>query len=62
MFNLLPIPGLDGGKILIVFIEFLRGGNKMSIERETQITMIGLIGLLILMFVATKNDIVSLFR
>lgn len=62
VFNLLPIPGLDGGKILIVFIEFLRGGNKMSIERETQITMIGLIGLLILMFVATKNDIVSLFR
>lgn len=62
VFNLLPIPGLDGGKILIVFIEFLRGGKKMSIERETQITMVGLIALLILMLIATKNDIVALFQ
>ena len=61
VFNLLPIPGLDGGKILILFIEFLRGGKKMSIERETQITMIGVIALLGLMLIATKNDIMRLF-
>lgn len=61
VFNLLPIPGLDGGKIVFLFIEFLRGGKKMSIERETQITMIGLVLLMGLMLIATKNDIAGLF-
>lgn len=61
VFNLLPIPGLDGGKILILFIEFIRGGKKMSLKHETQITMVGVVILLGLMLIATKNDIMRLF-
>lgn len=61
VFNLLPVPGLDGGKILLLIIEFLRGGKKMTLDHETQFTMIGLVALLGLMVFATWNDISRLF-
>lgn len=61
VFNLLPVPGLDGGKILLLIIEFLRGGKKMTLDHETQFTMIGLVALLGLMAFATWNDIGRLF-
>lgn len=59
--NLLPIPGLDGGKLVFLFIEFLRGGKKMTLENETRFTMIGVLALLALMVVTTWNDILNLF-
>lgn len=61
VFNLLPVPGLDGGKMLLLIIEFLRGGKKISLEHETQFTMIGLVALLGLVMFTTWNDIARLF-
>lgn len=61
VFNLLPVPGLDGGKILLLIIEFLRGGKKMTLDHESQFTMIGLVALLCLMVFTTWNDISRLF-
>lgn len=55
--NLLPIPALDGGKLLFLIIEGIRG-KKVSIEFEQKMTMIGfslLIGLML--YVTVFNDI-----
>lgn len=56
--NLLPIPALDGGRILFVIIELIRG-KPISPEREGMVHMIGLLILLSLMAVAVVNDIVN---
>lgn len=56
--NLLPIPGLDGGRILLVLIELLRG-KPMEPEREGLVTMIGILFVLSLMIVVVIIDIVD---
>lgn len=56
--NLLPIPALDGGRILFVIIEVIRG-KPISPEREGMVHMIGLLILLSLMAVVVVNDIVN---
>ncbi len=56
--NLLPIPGLDGGRILFVLIEIVRG-KPMSPEREGIVHLIGIGLLLSLMVLLIINDIVD---
>ncbi|MBI5958424.1 MAG: RIP metalloprotease RseP [Chloroflexi bacterium] len=56
--NLLPIPGLDGGRILFVVIEIIRG-KPMEPEREGLIHFIGVLLLLGLIFLTVINDIVN---
>lgn len=56
--NLLPIPGLDGGRILFVFIEVIRG-KPMEPEREGLVHMMGIIFVLLLSVVIIINDIVN---
>lgn len=56
--NLLPIPGLDGGRILLVVIELIRG-KPMSPEREGIIHLVGLLFLLGLIAITLINDIVN---
>ena len=58
--NLLPIPALDGGKIVLNILEALRG-KPLSQEKEGIITLIGVGILLILMVLVTWNDIMRLF-
>ena len=58
--NLLPLPAFDGGHILFIIIEKLRG-KPVSPELENKIHAIGLILLLLLMVVVTVNDIIKLF-
>lgn len=57
--NLLPIPALDGGKILLGFIEVLRG-KPISKEKEMMVTMVGAILLIALTVAVTFNDITRL--
>ncbi len=54
--NLLPIPGLDGGRILFVVIELLRG-KPMDPEREGLVHLIGLMLLLAFVAIFVVNDI-----
>lgn len=54
--NLLPIPGLDGGRILLTLIEMIRR-KRMPIEKEGLVNLIGLGVLLTLMAVVMVNDI-----
>lgn len=56
--NLLPIPALDGGRILFVLIEIVRG-RPIAPEREGMVHLIGLALLLSLMVVVLFNDITN---
>src|SRR5699024_192634 len=58
--NLLPIPGLDGGKLLLNILEGLRG-KPISQEKEGMITLIGFGLLMLLMVLVTWNDIQRFF-
>lgn len=59
-FNLLPIPALDGGKIVLNIAELLRG-KPISQEKEGIITLIGALILITFMIAVTWNDISRLF-
>jgi regulator of sigma E protease len=56
--NLLPIPALDGGRILFVFIEALRG-RRIEPEREGLVHIVGMLVLLGLMVLMIVQDIVN---
>jgi len=58
--NLLPIPGLDGGKIVFTLIEMIRR-KPMSRELEGTLTLAGFGLLILLMIVVTVGDVASLF-
>lgn len=57
--NLLPIPALDGGRILFLLIEKIRG-KKMKSEHEGFINFVFFVLLIILMIVVTFSDISKL--
>lgn len=60
LMNLLPIPALDGGKLLLNVLEAVRG-KPISPEREGLINIIGAILIVILMLFVTWNDIQRYF-
>ncbi len=55
--NLIPLPALDGGRLLFVAIEILRGGRKIAPEKEGAVHLVGFVLLLGLMFVIAFFDI-----
>lgn len=58
--NLLPIPGLDGGKLLLNLVELIRG-KPIPEEHETAVEIAGVVFLLILIILVTGNDIYRYF-
>ncbi len=60
IFNLLPIPALDGGRIVFLIIEGIRR-KPIKPEYEGYVHFIGLALLLLLMLVVSISDIVKLF-
>ena len=61
IFNLLPIRALDGGRLLFLLIEAIRG-KAIKPEYEGYIHMAGFIAVILLMIAVTFNDILKLFR
>ncbi len=62
VFNLLPIPVLDGGHLLFLGIEAIRG-KALSIEQRLRFTTVGMVFVVGLMLWAVGNDLVRvLFR
>ncbi len=61
LFNILPIPALDGGRILFVLIEMIKG-SPVSKELEGRVHMGGYLVLMGLMLLVTANDIINLVR
>lgn len=58
--NLLPIPALDGGKLVILIIEAIRG-KPLKQEIESAITLLGFSLLIVLSIYVTYNDILRIF-
>ncbi|MBK8988783.1 MAG: site-2 protease family protein [Chloroflexi bacterium] len=56
--NLLPIPALDGGRIMFVLIEAVRG-RRIEPEREGMVHVIGMLVLLSLMLFMIVQDIIN---
>lgn len=57
--NLLPIPAIDGGRLLFYLIEAVRG-KPVSANKEGIVTLVGFILLVILMIFVLFNDIMRL--
>ena len=58
--NLLPFPAFDGGKILFLIIEKIKG-SKVNPKVENIIHTIGFVLLMLLMLYVTIHDIIRLF-
>jgi regulator of sigma E protease len=56
--NLLPLPALDGGRLLFVLVETLRG-RRINPEREGLIHMVGFVLLLGVLVLVTVRDITT---
>jgi regulator of sigma E protease len=57
LLNLLPLPALDGGRLLFVGLEVLRRGKRVPPEKEGLVHLVGLAILLTLMFAIAFQDI-----
>jgi regulator of sigma E protease len=56
--NLLPIPGLDGGRLVFIGIEALRG-QRLAAEKENLVHLVGIVLMLMLILVVTYYDITA---
>ncbi len=61
IFNLLPLPALDGGRLVFILIEAVRG-KPIPIEQENKIHQWGLIALLALAAVVSVNDLFRILK
>ncbi len=61
IFNLLPIPALDGSRLLFLGLEAIRG-KPVDPNRESMVHLVGFAMLMLLMIVVTYNDIVGLVK
>ncbi len=55
--NLLPFPALDGGRLVFVALEWLRGGKRIDPQKEGLVHLVGMAVLLGLMVLVTYFDI-----
>lgn len=60
IFNLLPIPGLDGSRFLFMVIEAIRR-KPLPKEREAMVHLVGMAALFLLMIVVTVQDVTKFF-
>lgn len=60
LFNLLPIPALDGGRLFFLFIEGIRG-KAIDPRKEGLVHFAGFIILMIILLLVTYKDILRLF-
>ena len=58
--NLLPIPALDGGRLVFLIIEAVRR-KRIDPEKEGMVHFVGLMALMVLMVVVMFNDVRKLF-
>lgn len=59
--NLLPIPALDGGRLVFMFIEVIRG-KPIAPEKEGMVHFAGLVVLILLMVFVMYNDIMRIIH
>ena len=59
--NLLPLPALDGGRLIFIIIEMIRR-KPVPPEKEGMVHLIGMVLLLGLMLALTIGDIIRCFH
>ena len=59
IFNLLPIPALDGGRILFILVEVVRG-RPIDPEKEAAVHMTGFAALIAIVLFRTYHDIINM--
>ena len=57
--NLLPLPALDGGRLVFLIVEAIRR-KRVDPEKEGYVHLVGIVLLLLLMVVVMFNDIKKL--
>ena len=62
IFNLLPIPGLDGGRLIFVLLEWARRGKRISPQKEGMVHMIGFMAMIVLILVISYFDVSRIIR
>ena len=58
--NLLPIPVLDGGHLMFLSVEAVRG-RALSVEARIRLTQVGLLIVAALMILLVGNDLIQVF-
>ena len=58
--NILPIPALDGGRLVFVILEWLRRGKRVSPEKEGFVHIIGFAVLIVFIVAISYNDIMRI--
>jgi regulator of sigma E protease len=58
--NLLPLPALDGGRLIFIIVEMIRR-KPVPPEKEGMVHLIGMVALLALMLALTVSDIMRCF-
>ena len=61
IFNMLPVPALDGGRLLFALIELVRG-KPVPPKKEAYVHLAGMVLLLIIVVVVFFNDIHNIFN
>jgi regulator of sigma E protease len=62
IFNILPFPALDGGRILFVAIEWVRRGKRISPEKEGLVHLVGFAVLISSIVVISYFDVVRIVQ
>ena len=60
--NILPIPALDGGRLMFVVIEWVRGGKRISPKKEGLVHMMGFVVLIGLILAVSYFDILRILN
>lgn len=60
IFNLFPLPALDGGRIAFVIVEWARRGKRVNPRTEAMIHLIGFVAFILFMLAVTYQDIIRI--
>lgn len=60
--NVLPIPMVDGGRLVFILIELLRGGRRIAPQKEALVHLIGFAAMIIFAAIVTYFDVVRIFN
>jgi regulator of sigma E protease len=62
VFNLFPFPGLDGGRLVFVALEWIRRGKRISPRKEGYVHLVGFFILISLLLVVTYFDVLRIIQ
>ncbi len=58
--NILPLPMLDGGRVVFVLIEYARRGKRIAPQKEAMVHFVGLVAMLLFAVIITYFDVLRI--